>query len=255
MKRFLMTACVTACLALGLGGCGGGGGGGATPSQSKTVTGDMLALAPSRGWNYQGEAEGTAITLSLYVEPQLLNGDQVLVVGAGSGTVPTLLTSAANFEADAGADAGFLNGSSGYAVIAEASLGGAYLVPGSPTLVGSSLTAGTVSSPYPGVTETVLAVGTVPGANACPTPTSGATVQYNFQNLQATLSYVPGCGITQFSGPGESFTLISTAAYASIGETSSARMLAVGPLDMVRSILVLEHEDFPGGHLLTHLFH
>jgi hypothetical protein len=165
------------------------------------------------------------------------------------------LPSPANFEAAAGADAGFLNGSSGYAVIAEASLGGAYIVPGSPILVGSSLTAGTVSSPYPGVTETVLAVGTVPGANACPTPTTGATVQYNFQNLQATLSYVPGCGITQFSGPGESFTLISTATYASIGETSSARMLAVGPLDMVRSILGLEHEDFPGGHLLTHLFH
>ena len=257
MKRLHISACLMACAAAALAGCGGGGGGGSTPatSQPKTVTGDMLALAASRGWNYQGEAEGTPITISLYTEPQLVGGDQVLVVSVASGTIPTLLTSALNFEAGSAADAAFASGSGGYVVVAEASLGGAYLVPGSPLFVGTSLTAGTVSSPYPGVTETVLAVGTVPGASACPAPTTGATVQYTFQNLQATLSYVPGCGITQFSGPGESFTLVSTATYSAIGQTSSARKVAVGPLDMVRSILGLDHQDFPGGHLLSRLFH
>ncbi|HTW82506.1 MAG TPA: hypothetical protein VMD91_00385 [Candidatus Sulfotelmatobacter sp.] len=250
MKRLL----VGFCLVVGLAACsgGGGGGGGTAPPPTATptpasVTGDMLAYAPSRGWNYQGEASGEADTLTLYAEPDLIDGYEAFVLGVSSGTEATLLTSEANFYDYSAADMGVTSSASGYNVGIEASAGGTYVVPGNPLLVPTTLTAGQTWSPYAGVTATVTSVGTVPGASVCPTPATGAVVQYAYSNLEIAVSYVPGCGITGWTGPNESFTLVSTATYASIGQTSIARKLeGLTMFDTVKSLLGLNRQAFPG---------
>ncbi|MGD1066486.1 MAG: hypothetical protein ABR975_06680 [Vulcanimicrobiaceae bacterium] len=261
-----MTSCLVACS----GGGGGStppttpGGSKATPTASPaptptppTVSGDMLALAPSRGWNYQGISQGTTLTLSLYADPTLTTqGDWVLVGSGVTGAVPTVLTSAANMDDNLLGALGLAEGANGYEAVAEISYGSSSVVPGDPLLVGTTLVQGATSTPYPGVTAVVTFVGTVPGASACPTPAAGATVQYTYStSVQVDISYVPGCGITQLAGAGGSLTLVSTATYSAIGELSIARRVAsLSPLDLLRSLLGMEHSGFRSAHLLSGLF-
>ena len=245
--------------ALAVAGCGGGGGGGSAPVgcggncpvQLQSVSGDMMALAPSRGWNYQGTNANGSFTLTTYADPQPINGATAVGVAAVQGLVPTILTSGTNFNNNLLAIGGFNGSQSGYTVAYEVSLGSAAPVPGNPQLVPSTLTQGQTFSPYAGVTATVTSVGAVPGATACPAPTNGATVAYNVSGQTYTVSYVPGCGITHFVYPsGNAYTLVSTATYASIGQLGSARMVrSVGVVSAVRSILGLERHEMPAAHL------
>jgi len=251
--RVIGGAIVAAALAACGGGGGGssmvgGGGGGGAPA---SVSGDMLALAPSRGWNYQGSSSSGSFTITAYADPAPVNGATALSAAAVQGTVPTVLTSGANFDASLVGIGGFnpVTGG-GYTAAYEVSAGSSAALP-NPTLVPGTLTQGQTFSPYAGVTATVTSVGTVPGASACPTPANGAVVAYNVNGQTYTVTYVPGCGITQFIYPsGATYTLVSVATYASIGQLGSARVVrSVNWVSTVRSILGLEHNVMPGAHL------
>jgi len=87
------------------------------------------------------------------------------------------------------------------------------------------------------MTATVTNVGVVPGASACPVVATGATVAYNFQGQNYSVSYVPGCGITQYVGNhGETFTLTSVATYQ-LGTLGNVReMASLTLLDSLKSL-------------------
>jgi hypothetical protein len=106
---------------------------------------------------------------------------------------------------------------------------------------------GATSTPFVGVTQTVTAIGTVPGESACPTPTAlGATVQISFGSQTGTVDYVPGCGVTQIlDNNGETWTLQSIGSYpaAASNYTITAVAQQVGGaniFDTLRSIFGLE---------------
>ncbi|HEY4439147.1 MAG TPA: hypothetical protein VGN14_01765 [Candidatus Elarobacter sp.] len=253
---------MAAVMAVGISACGGGGGGGGSSvpgggggQQQPSVSGDMLALSPSRGWNYQtSNLQGVGpATISLYTDPTPVTANETALVATGvPGLVPTVLTSTANAESNLLGALGLTSGTAGYNVVAEASAGSNAAVPGSPLFVGSTLTQGAVSTPYPGVTETVLSVGTVAGAAACPTPNAtGAQVQYTYQTYTATISYVPGCGITAATLPQGSFVLTSIGSYPSLGNLSAARRVASASwITTARSLLGLEHNAWPAAKAL-----
>ncbi|MBV8749524.1 MAG: hypothetical protein JO103_07405 [Candidatus Eremiobacteraeota bacterium] len=212
----------------------------------------MLALQASRGWNYQATSGGQSVTVSLYVNQSTVGTGEFVLAAAGlPGLHTTALVDHATAESNLVGGLGITPSTSGYNVNAEISVGSAAAVPGNPLLVGSTLTQGATSTPYAGVTETVMSVGTVPGATACPTPAAGAQVRYTFQNTSYTVSYVPGCGITQVVGPsGVPFTLTSVGSYPTIGNLSVARKVASVTLaDTARSLLGLERNDFPAARL------
>jgi hypothetical protein len=237
--------------------CGGGGssgpsGGPPPPPPPASVSGDMLALQASRGWNYQGTnpTTGQSVTISTYVNPSLSNG-QFVLAGAGLlGLHATVLVDHNTPETNLLGGLALLQSSSGYNVTIEISAGSTAAVPGNPLLVGSTLTQGAVSTPFAGVTQTVVLVGNVPGAAACPTPATGAQVQYSYQGSNYLLSFVPGCGITQLVAPsGATLTLTSVGTY-NIGNLAHFRKVAsVTLLDTARSLLGLERNDFPAASL------
>jgi hypothetical protein len=253
MKRLLATAVIAA----GLCACGGGGGGGTTPAQPPTpasISGDMLAVAPSRGWNYQATYQGTSLTVSIYSDPTpLSDGSTALIVTGTIGLVPTVLTSASAATSGLVAVLTVSKASGGYNAVGEASVGSTSPIPGTPLLVASTLTQGTTTTPSPGVTETVTSVGAVPNANVCPTPGQGATVTYTYSGATYTISYVPGCGITQIvASTGATFNLVSVGTYSSVGQLSIARRVGSATLvDTARSLLGLERNSFPTAALLS----
>ena len=226
----------------------GGGGGGGGSQQPLSVSGDMLAYSANRGWNYHGtNGSGGAITISTYADPEVSSGGVELLplIGTGVvGTVTTVLTSNATAEEDTFGGLGLSETSGGYQALDEISAGGGALVPGSPTFIPSTLTQGQTFSPYAGTSATVTFVGTVPGSSACPSIGNGATVQYSVAGGTYTVSYEPGCGITQYSdSTGISLTLASVASYQQIGSLSAARKLSsVSPADTVRTVLGLNHQ-------------
>jgi hypothetical protein len=243
-------------LAAALSACGGGGGsapsGGPPPPPPLSVSGDMLALQPSRGWNYQGTnpTTGQSVTISVYVNPSLSNG-QFVLAGAGLlGLHTTVLVDHNTPESNLLGGLALMQSSTGYNVTIEISAGSTAVVPGSPLLVGSTLTQGAISTPFAGVTQTVVLVGNVPGASACPTPATGAQVQYTYQNSSYLLSFVPGCGITQLVAPsGATLTLTSVGTY-NIGNLAHMRKVeSVTLVDTARSLLGLERNDFPAAKL------
>lgn len=206
--------------ALSIAGCGGGGGSSpstpATTHPTASVSGDMLAVAASRGWNYHGEISGQALTITLYAVPSS-SGATPLVALVVFGTLP---------DATNGEKLGELavtNSSGTYAVTNFTLYNGASIcaqgeLPGGSQLVLGTLTLGQTFTPYPGMSAKVTAVGSVPGANGCPNPAPGATVQYSFLSQTYEISYVPGCGITQYVGNhGETFTLVSIGNYPQLG--------------------------------------
>ncbi|GAC1310261.1 MAG: hypothetical protein NVSMB21_17900 [Vulcanimicrobiaceae bacterium] len=234
---------------MALAGCGGGGGGSATPAPTPTptptpapasVSGDMLALADSRGFNYHGSLGANPFTLTIYTNPAV-NGTQTLVLGEVAGTVATALNAAGSNKLAA---ATFVN-ASGYQVqnFTLFSPDGTAFAQGAlpnPQLVTNTLVLGATFSPYPGVVATVTAVGPMPGSAACPTPSAlGATVQYVFMGQTYLLSYVPGCGLTQYVGNhGETFTLSSIGSYPGTGTLSVGRSLAgLSVVDTIKSIV------------------
>lgn len=261
MMRHSALLLTTILCTLTLAACGGGGGTSgaalpiATPSSAPlSVSGDMLALAPSRGWNYQStNAPGGSYTISLYADPNPVSGATPLVASAVKGLVATVNTSAANIDNNIIGVLGLTGGANGYNASWEVSFGSNATIPGTPPLVPGTLTMGQVTTPYTGVTMTVTNVGPQPGGSNCPAGVvnNGATVQYGFSANTYTVSYVPGCGITSYTSPGGTvYTLTSVASYASVGQASALRHIkTITLLDTARSLLGLERNNFPAAHL------
>lgn len=247
---------------LALSACGGGGGSSSTPSAPgpvatvappKSVSGDMMALSASRGWNYQ-TSSGGGVTVSTYVNPkQVSNGTFVFVASAIQGLVPTVFTDSASASRNAAGALGIVLQSDGYHVNSEISAGSSGVVPGTPLLIANNLVSGAVSNPYFGVMETVVNVGQQPGESACSSATiDGALVQYSVSNVGTYLiSFVPGCGITQLVAPsGATFTLKSTSLY-NLGNLSEARRLeSVDLKTTILSIFGQGKNIFPGASLI-----
>lgn len=204
----------------------------------------MLAYQSNRGWNYQGTAfGGRQVTFSVYADPPSGANNTFVLFG--------LIGTAANaFGGTKLASAQFQNSGGGYNAVSyvlynnDGSTYAAGAIPGSPVLVPGTLTQGASFATYPGVATVVQSVGTVPGASACPTPAAGATVAYTYQGQRYTVSYVPGCGITQYTGnTGEVITLVSVGSYA-LGTQSTVRMDSLTVLDTVKSAarVLLNHQ-------------
>ncbi|HEY0613525.1 MAG TPA: hypothetical protein VGC96_02745 [Candidatus Elarobacter sp.] len=239
--RLRVAAFLLAAFALAACGGGGGGGGGSVPPGGgvtpQSVTGDMIAYQASRGWNYHGNAFGLpSVTMTVYADPP--SGSTLALVLLGANGTLTNATGGAEL-----AGLGLQNSASGYNATAYLLLdgsGGIYAgggIPGFPLLVPSTLTQGQSFSTYPGVTGTTQFVGTVPGASACPTPATGATVQYTYLGQTYLVSYVPGCGITDYVGNhGEHLTLASVGSYPQLGTLSKRRLDTLTVLDSARSL-------------------
>lgn len=260
MQRYFATLS-TAAVLLTLVACGGGGGGGsAAPNTASTpapsITGDMLALKPSQGWNYQTTYNNTPLTVTLYVDPNPLNGVTTLVGSSVSGLVTTVATNATTMDANlVGALGVKVDSSTNYSVYSELSAGSTALVPGAPLLVSSTLTLGQTWTPSTGASAAVISIGAVPGQSACPNAsasTTGAQVQYSYPGYQEVISYVPGCGITSLKNPtnGALLTLTSTASYPSVGALAR-RAASVTYLDTAASLLGQRRNDFAGAKLLN----
>ncbi|HET9031115.1 MAG TPA: hypothetical protein VFN49_13165 [Candidatus Aquilonibacter sp.] len=264
MKRTLSTLPIltSALIALSLTACGGGGGGGgcstgtapATPAPS--IKGDMLALKPSTGWNYQTTFNNNPLTITLYSDPTI-NGVTALVAAGTTGLVTTVATSTANMQANmVGALGMTVDASGNYNVTSEYSLGSTAAVPGTPLFVPSTLTLGQTWSASGG-SATVTNIGVVPGESACPNASSspqGAQVTYTYPGYSESISYVPGCGITDVRNTtnGADFVLTSVGSYPAIG-TLARRAATATWLDTAASLLGQRRNDLPGAHLLRAL--
>lgn len=204
-------------------------------------------MVASRGWNYQTVNVSPSLTLSIYADPPSGGSNVRAFIGAGvTGLVPTVLTSAANADANLVGALGITQDvSNNMNVVSELSAGSSAAVPGTPLLVSGTLTLNQTWTPYPGATATVVAVGTMPHASACPTPASGAQVRYTFPGYDDSIAYVPGCGITDLlnNSSGEELALISVGSYPSIG-TLATKVERVTLVDTARSALGLERNPF-----------
>ncbi|MGZ3516596.1 MAG: hypothetical protein ACXVAM_05410 [Vulcanimicrobiaceae bacterium] len=214
----------------------------------------MIALAPSRGWNYQTTFNGQSLTLSLYADPQATNGVTALIGTAVLGLVPTALTSTSAAQSSLVGALGLTTSNGSYNVVSELSVSGAAPVPGSPLLIPNSLTLNQTWTPAPGATATVIAVGQVPNASACPTPASGAQVRYTYTGgYDYSISYVPGCGITDMRNNtnGADMALVSVATYSVIGELSIARHAETASyVDAAKTLMGLERNHLGGAALV-----
>lgn len=194
----------------------------------------MLAIAPSRAWNYLTTNVNGQFTITLYADPNPVNGIQPLVALAAAGNLPNAI---------AGATVGGLGvtkGNDGYHAASFISAVSSGAIPGAPLLVADTLTQGAVSTPYAGVTETVVSVGIPNGASVCPGSSfTGATVQYIVASQTYQVSYVPGCGITDFVMPnGQEFFLQSIANYPQLGQLAAARRIESATyFDLIRSAI------------------
>lgn len=249
-------------ISLLLPGCGGGGGGASTPAAAPaapepTIQGDMIAYAPSRGWNYSGTVNGQGVTISMYANPNAVNGVYALTVAAVNGSVPTALTTAANVYNNLAGALGVTISSGNYNVVSEISAGSAAAVPGNPLLVSSNLTLHQTWNPVPGATATVTFIGTVPNSSACPSPGQGVQIRYTYSGYDDTFSYVPGCGLTNLMNNlnGFQISLVSVGSYPSLGQLALARRVeSLTLLDTAKSLIGLGHTDARGASLVSKLF-
>jgi len=195
-----------------------------------TVTGDMLGYAPNRTWTYSTTQNGTTSYFGIYADPQSTSGVVTLVLFC---TTSSSCTSSNPFVTGQNVAAlSFQQLPNGYLInsFASASNNSSGVVPGAPLLVPSSLQAGQSWNPFSNssllglvgsVSASVARVGAINASSACPGgAASGAVVTYttpgpltgsslNVNEFQ-TLSFVPGCGIVQFTNSaGQVFTLTS----------------------------------------------
>lgn len=205
-----------------------------------SVGGDFLAVTANRGWNYAVTPGGTGqtaaappFTLTMYADPVQQSGDTVLVALQQAGVHADATAGSIGAYASVNSATGGYTATGYYSVSNFA--GGP--IPGGLQLVLPSLTKGQTWTPYAGLTATVLEVGSVPGAGACPggTASIGATVLYSYGYSGIRISYVPGCGITHMvTSNGTQFLLTSIGSYPTLSELAHARRPA--SLDIVNAL-------------------
>jgi hypothetical protein len=212
----------------------------APPSSNAAVTGDMIGYVASRTWTYLVSSQySTPYYLGLYADPNLVSGN-VRLIGFESSSSSNLFSDGTEIGS---LDLTPLNGTylaAAFASVSSGASGTSGSVPGTPLLVPGSMTLGQSWNPLQnagfagqiGVTASaqVVATGSVPGIGACPSGTSGAIVSYAVQvgsiaKTPATVSYVPGCGITAVQGSnGEtSVVLQSVSSMPSLGQLDAPR--------------------------------
>jgi hypothetical protein len=212
----------------------------AAPASPPSVTGDFLNLSPGRGWNYTlqpsagfGQTPPPVETVSLYSNPVAVGNDTELDLYHLAGSVSTALgASGATIAAQAIFSNSVGDGwfAEGYVPVSSGvSLGGFIPIPGGLKLTGGTLQQGQTFLSYIGLSATVVSVGPVPGASACPNgATTGAIVAYAFGSSSETVGYVPGCGITYFvSDAGATATLTSIGSY-SLPQPANSRRTTIG---------------------------
>jgi len=237
-------------------------------SVGASISGDMLGYAPSRTWTYTANGGygtfflgysyygyaggGSPFVAGMYADPSTTNGVETyvaFVAAQGSSNPFTQGMDAGNMGVQPTS-----NGNEVYSFgsVSNNTFG---LVPGTPLLVPSSLQLGTSWNPVAGLPQaftggttgiaTVIAVGSVPGMSACPNnPPGGATVQYTFSNIPntalstqtETVSYVPGCGISDIvTETGVEITLTNVGTQ-SLGQLSISHNPAQTLMQMLRNL-------------------
>lgn len=230
-----------------LSGCSGGGSSSSTPTATApSISGDFLPQTASRGSNYQGNLFGSPVTLTMYNNPSSGGTNStVLLVKTGAnadattGTKQAMASFAGSATTGIGPQNYVLYNSNGVAVANG-------VLPGGTQLVTGTLTLGQTFTPYTGMTAVVKTIGPVPGSSACPIPGNGAQVQYTFQGGIYLLSFVPGCGVTQYIGNnGETFTLSSVGSYPQLGilgdVTALSKSTVFDTISSIVRILVVGH--------------
>jgi hypothetical protein len=228
-------------LVLGVTSCGGGSStavvGSSALTTAPSVSGDMVPLTTNATWTYQTVNAASAYTVTLHANNNNLAVSSALTAFVVPGLQSNAITS--NPSATISQSL-FLQPTSGSFNVLSVTRtrNGSFSIPGSPQLVPNTLTLGQTFSPYLGVTATVTFVGTVPGAGACPTPTTGATVAYAFQGESYTVSYVPNCGISDFvTNTGVEFSLISISQETGAAVAAAERSLSgTTLLDTIRDM-------------------
>ena len=211
-----------------LSGCSGGGSSSSTPTVTvPSISGDFLPQTAYRGSNYQGSLYGSPVTLTMYNNPPS-NGTNstVLLLKAGTNADATTGIKLAMTSFAGSASTGY--GPQNYVLYdANGVVVANGILPGGTQLVTGTLTLGQAFTPYPGMNAIVKSIGPVSGSSACPTPGNGAQVQYSFQGGTYLLSFVPGCGVTQYIGNnGETFTLSSVGSYPQLGTLGDVKTLS-----------------------------
>jgi hypothetical protein len=228
------------------------GSGVVAPSSPATtsVSGDFLSPVAGRGWNYTmnvAAALGASgppppVTLSLYADPTPVNGDTEIVAYEVAGLQPTALNASGAVLADEGLFEQGVGGgwaATGYVPVSNGvDLGGFVPLPGDVALVRGTLTLGQSFVPTLGATATVVAVGAVPGATACPSgAATGAIVAYTIGQITETVGYVPGCGITYFvSDNGSTAILTSVGSYTNVPTSTRRAPASIDQVNALRSL-------------------
>ena len=233
-------AAAAAIMTVMLSACGGGGGGSSTtggpPPNAPSVSGDMLAYQANRGWNYQGTAfGGRAVTFSVYADPSS-GGNDTFVLFGGIGTAANAFGGTKLALALLQNSGGGYNAASYVLYNADGSTYSQvrFWAPRRWCLQRSRKARRFRRIPV--LPRSFRQVEMVPGSSACPTPATGATVAYPFQGQNYTVSYVPGCGITQYTGNNhEVITLVSVGSYPQLGTQSTRRLDSLTVFDTVTS--------------------
>jgi hypothetical protein len=185
---------------------------------------------------------GGPFVVGIYADPTVTGGVTTLVAfvaaaGTSNPFSPQNQLDGFNIVGAMGVQAqatGYLVSS--YGSVANSSFG---LVPGSPMLVPSTLQLGQSFNPLTNavgsmvlgvsVVGTVTAVGAVPGIAFCPgNPTQGATVRYTIApnggtTTSSSVSYVPGCGITDYVASTGTEFMLSAVGSQNLGNLEVAR--------------------------------
>jgi hypothetical protein len=200
---------------------------------------------------YTGYGAPTTAILGVYADPTVTNGVTTFVAfvdPSGTGNPFSLSNEATNpnncYEC-VGA-MGVQSTGNGYLVYSYGSMSNYSFgtLPGTPLLVPSSMQLGQTWNPVANtamglgvsITATVTAVGQVPGIQYCPgSASAGATVQYTMTPIggsvtNTSVSYVPGCGITDYIASTGSEFRLSAVGSQSLGTLDIARKTASATL-------------------------
>lgn len=228
-------------LVLGLASCGGGsttsGAAGGAAGLQPSASGNMFPFSIDRAWTYQTVNASSPYTVTLHANNNNASSTSTLSAFVVAGIQPDAISKAP--ESSIVESMALQPTAGSFQVLSVArTRNGSFAIPGSPELVPDTLTQGASFSPYVGVSADVRFVGGVRGAEACSSRASGATVRYAFQQETFTVSYVPGCGITDFvSNTGVELRLISISSYHTAAIEAAERSISgTTLLDTIRDV-------------------
>ena len=184
---------------------------------------------------------GGPFVVGIYADPTVTSGIRTFVafVAPNGSTNPFSPQTEITTNSFAAGAMGVQSTANGYLVSSYGSVSNFSFgtIPGTPMLVPSSLQLGQSWNPLANspmslgvsVTATVTAVGQVPGMAFCPSsPAAGASVRYTIVPLgntttNSSVSYVPGCGITDYIASTGIESMLSAVGSQSLGQLDITR--------------------------------